>query len=846
MTGTSTASGKPATKYEDFDVQDILSKLTTQEKISLVSGTDFWHLAGVPRLGIPAIRTSDGPNGVRGTTFFNGVPAACLPCGTALGATWDADLIRKGGELMGHEAIAKGASVLLGPTVNMQRSPLGGRGFESFSEDPVLAGTLSAASVNGIQSTGVAATLKHFVCNDLEDKRMSSNSILSERALREVYLLPFQIAQRDAKPWAYMTAYNLVNGLHCSENPKLLQHILRDEWGFDGLTMSDWFGTYSTTESIKAGLDLEMPGPPGLRGKQVSKALSCGKLLQHHLDARVTEVLKLIKKVLPLQIPEGAQEQTIDSPQTASLLRSIAAQSLVLLKNDDAVLPLKKENTTAVIGPNAAFAAYSGGGSASLLPYYAVTPLEGIKAKSKDAQYELGAPGWKLLPLLSRAAKTSKGESGLDMKIFLDPPSKTDRKSIDDLHIRDTSIFLFDYKNPLLKTHLFYSDIDCTITPDETAEYEFSISVAGTAKLLVDGQVVVDNATKQYPGDSFFGVGTREEVGSIKLEAGKSYNVHVDFGSLPTLTYTKEGVTAFGAGGVRLGFHRKLDRKVEIERAVALAKKSDQVVLCVGLNSDWESEGYDRPHMDLPPGNDELVEAVLAANPNTAVVVQSGTPVTMPWASKAKAIVQAWYGGNETGNGIADVVFGDVNPGGKTSLSFPKRNEDNPAFLNYTSDDNRVFYGEDVYIGYRFYEKTKKDVLFPFGHGLSFTTFDIKSLAVKASDDSDDISVSVNVTNTGKIAGAEVVQVYVSPESPSINRPVKELKGFGKVSLQAGESKTVEVKLSKKYATSFYHEGRDAWVSEKGKYNVLVGNSSASTPLREVFEVGGTVVWKGL
>ncbi|KAK4610457.1 putative beta-glucosidase I [Fulvia fulva] len=833
-------------KYQDFDAEETLAKLTITEKTSLVSGTDFWHLAGIPRLGIPAIRTSDGPNGVRGTKFFNGVAAACLPCGTALGATWDKDLVQRGGELIGKECIAKGASISLGPTVNMQRSPLGGRGFESYSEDPVLAGHCAAAAVRGIQSTGVAATLKHFVCNDLEDKRMSSNSIVTERALREVYLLPFQIAQRDAKPWAYMTAYNLLNGLHCSENPKLLQDILRKEWGFDGMVMSDWFGTYSTTEALKAGLDLEMPGPPNLRGQQISLAMSCGKVLRHHLDARVREVLKLIKKLLPLQVEENAEETTIDSPETAALLRSIAAQSLILLKNEDSVLPYKKDKTTAVIGPNADFAAFSGGGSAALLPYYAVTPLDGVKSKTQNIQHELGAPGWKRLPLLSRVAKTNTGKSGLIMKFYLEPPTKSNRTAIDELHIRDTSIFLFDYKNPQLRTHLFYADVDCTFTPDETAEYEFSCSVAGTAKIFVDGKLVVDNMTKQRPGDSFFGIGTEEEIGSIQLEAGKDYAVHVEFGSLPTLTYKKEGVTAFGAGGVRLGCHRKVDTKVEIERAVALAKKVDQVVLCAGLNSDWESEGYDRDHMDLPPGSDELIEAVIAANPNTTVVVQSGTPVTMPWASKAKAIVQAWYGGNETGNAIADVVFGDVNPSGKLSLSFPKRNEDNPAFLNYKSDDNRVIYGEDVYIGYRFYEKTGREVLFPFGHGLSYTTFDTKNLAINATDDSDEITVTVDVSNTGKIPGSEVVQVYIAPQSPSINRPKKELKGFGKVFVEAGKTEKVEVKLLRKYATSFYHEGKDAWLSEKGKYTVLVGNSSANTSLSGELEVVKELVWKGL
>lgn len=747
---------------------------------------------------------------------------------------------------MGKEAIAKGASVLLGPTVNMQRSPLGGRGFESFSEDPVLAGNLCAASVNGIQSTGVAATPKHFVCNDLEDKRMSSNSILSERALREVYLLPFQITQRDAKPMALMTSYNLVNGTHASENPKLLQQTLREEWGFDGLVMSDWFGIYSTTEAIKAGLDLEMPGPSHLRGMQLGIALTCGKVLMHHLDARVTEVLKLIKRVLPLQIEENAKETTVDSPETAALLRSISAGSQVLLKNEGSILPFKKEKTTAVIGPNAAFAAYCGGGSASLLPYYAVSPLEGIQAKAKNVQYELGAPGWKRLPLLSKVAKLPSGQPGLTMKIFLDPPSKTDRTPLDEITITDTTVSLFDYTHPAVKTHLFYGDIDTTFSPEETYEYEFSCSVAGTAKIFVDGALVVDNMTKQRPGDSFFGSGTMEEIGSIHLEAGKTYNIHIEFGTLPTITFQRDGVTAFGAGGLRIGCYRKLDLPVEIERAVKLAKQVDQVVLVAGLNSDWESEGYDRVHMDLPPGSDDLISGVLAANSNTVIVNQSGTPVTMPWVDKAPAILQSWYGGNETGNAIADVIFGDVNPSGKLSLTFPRRNEDNPAFLNYTSDDNRVLYGEDVYIGYRFYDKTGVAPLFPFGHGLSYTTFSLENLHVAASDDKDDILITIDVFNTGAVSGAEVVQIYVSPVTPSIARPKKELKGFVKVEIPAGATKKAEVKLSKKYITSFYHEGRDAWISETGKYKVLVGTSSASTPVEGEVEVGKTLVWKGL
>ncbi|RMY04339.1 hypothetical protein D0868_06993 [Hortaea werneckii] len=828
-----------------FDVEYLLTQLTTDEKVALVSGVDFWHTASVPRLGIPAIRTSDGPNGVRGTKFFNGVPAAAFPCGTALAATWDKDLINKGGVLMGQEALAKGAAVILGPTINMQRGPLGGRGFESYSEDPVLAGDMAAATVNGIQSTGVVAAIKHFVANDLEDKRMASDSVVPPRALREIYLKPFQIAERDAKPGSYMTAYNKLNGTHCSEHEELLRGILRGEWQFDGLVMSDWFGTYSAAESVRAGLDLEMPGPTYVRGQQVKTALHSGKLLIHELDRCVREVLKLVERTLPLNLPEDAEEKTIDTPETAQMLRRVAAEGCVLLKNEKSLLPLDPSKKTAVIGGNAAVAAYCGGGSASLLPYHAVSPLDGIKAQAANVQYALGSPGWKRLPLLSLMSKSKSGEQGLHLTLYLEPHGTPGRKSFDSMRITDSNVLLADYKHPKKPADdTFYADIDCYIVPDETADYEFSCSVAGIAKIFVDGNLVVDNDTKQTPGDSFFGAGTIEEVSSCRLTAGEKHSVHVEFGTLPTQRLVKEGTTGFGAGGVRLGCYRKVDMADERRRAVECAKANDQVVLCIGLNGDWESEGYDRAHMDLPPGTDDLVRAVLAANPNTVVVNQSGTPVTMPWATEVSALLQAWYGGNETGHAIADVVFGKTNPSGKLSLSFPIRNEDNPAYLNFSSDENRVWYGEDVYIGYRFYEKIKKQVAFPFGHGLSYTTFKLDKLNVSA--DASTIKSTLTVTNTGSKDGAEVVQVYVAPVSPSIRRPIKELKGFTKCFLKAGESRQVQVSMSKKYSTSFWSEQRKEWICEKGEYEVLVGTSSQDTPLRGSISLPRTTYWSGL
>lgn len=604
------------------------------------------------------------------------------------------------------------------------------------------------------------------------------------------------------------------------------------------------FGTYSTSESIKAGLDLEMPGPSYIRGNLVNQALGCGKLGVHDVDKRVREVLKLVKKVEPLGIPENAPETTVDTPETSALLRSLASNGIVLMKNENNILPFNKNKSIAVIGPNAAYAAYCGGGSASLLPYYAISPLDGVRAQAPEAKYELGAPGWKNLPLMTRLTKTKGSTPGLTMKVFLDPPSETNRKPVDEVYVNNSDILLVDYKHPLVKTYLYWVELDGTFTPAETTEYDFSLTCAGTGKIFVNGECVVDNETHQRPGDSFFGAGTAEEIGTLRLEKGVTYDINVTFGSLPTMKFTSPGTTGFGAGGLRVGLERRAELETERERAVTLAKQVDQVILCAGLNKDWESEGYDREHMDLPPGSDDLIKAVLAANPNTAVVIQSGTPVTMPWLKDAPAVLQAWYGGNETGNAIADVVLGKTNPSGKLPLSFPVRNEDNPAFLNYKSERNRVLYGEDVYVGYRFYEKTMKEVAFPFGHGLSYSSFELKDLSVR--DDDLDVLVSASVSNTGKVDGAQVVQVYISQKNPSINRPKKELKGFSKVFVKAGESQTARITIPKKYAASFWDEARDAWIMEKDVYEVLVGDSSASTPLKADFRVSETSWWRGL
>lgn len=695
----------------------------------------------------------------------------------------------------------------------------------------------------GVQEEDIMTTPKHYVCNDQDNDRMGVNSIVTERALREIYLMPFMLAIKNAKPAAIMTAYNKVNGIHVCESSKMLA-VLRDEWKWNGVIMSDWGGTYSTSDAILAGLDLEMPGPTLWRGQALSHALIAKKVWPHVLDERVRNVLNLIKCSSKSGIPEDAQEKTLNRAEDQSLLRRLAAESVVLLKNKNDILPYSKEKTVAVIGPNAQVATYSGGGSATLLPYYTVTPLEGVSKKAKDVRFSQGAYGHKDLPLLGEQLRTANGHVGFTFKSYDKPVGVQDRKELDCLHLKNSAMFLIDYIIPNHGSSIYYVDIEGLFTPKESGTYDFGLMVQGTGQLFVDGKLVVDNTENQRPGTAFFGASTAEETGSVDMDAGKSYNVRVEFGTAPTAKGPLGSQISFGAGGLRIGGCLRIDVPKAIDAAVQLAKEVDQVVVFAGLNSDWESESFDRPNMDLPPYTDDLISKVLAANPNAAIVIQSGTPVTMPWADRAKALVHAWYGGNETGNGIADVLFGDVNPSGKLSLSFPRRLSDNPAYLNWGSEGGRVLYGEDVYVGYRYYDMLDRPALFPFGHGLSYTNFKFSDLEIRLTADT--IFVQVSIHNAGKRAGAEVAQVYISADNPSIRRPVKELKELKKIFLEPMEKAEIDVQMELKYATSFWDEGRDAWKVEEGAYTALVGNSSRGPFLDAKFEVGKSWWWTGL
>ena len=784
------------------------------------------------------------------------MPSACFPCGTALGSTFNKDLLTEAGKLMGDEAKAKGAHVLLGPCINMQRSPLGGRGFESLSEDPVLAGLGAAALVNGIQSKGIVSTIKHFVTNDQEHERMAVDSIVSERALREIYLLPFQLAVRDAYPKAFMTAYNKVNGTHLSENKRVLQEVLRGDWGWNGVVMSDWFGTYSTSDAVNAGLDLEMPGPSRWRGDLLEHVVSSRKVPTHVLDERVRNMLNLVNQTRESEIKEWAPELKNDTPETAAMLRKLAGEACVLFKNEKEALPLKKDKPVLLIGPNAKTAVICGGGSSSMAPYYTTSPWEGVEAKVKDKSkmgHAIGCYSHKELPLVSNqftVAADPKSKQGLIFRSFNEPPDVKGRKAVDEILLTNTYSMLMDYKSPNLNSSLWYADVEGYFQADQTGEYELGLCIYGTGNLYVDGKLLIDNTTKQEQGTVFFGCGTVEEKGTVHMVKGKTYHIKLSFASAPTSKLDGSGVPQFGGGGFRIGGAWVLDMGDTIAEAVEMAKKYEQVVICAGLNQDWEGEGADRVDMKLPGRMDDLIASVAEANKETVVVMQTGTPVEMPWLDKVAGLVQAWYGGNETGNAIADVLFGDVNPSGRSSLTWPKRVEDNPAYYNYRSEGGRVLYGEDVYVGYRHYETVKRDVNFMFGQGLSYTTFELSGLKVSKEGEDDltaKVHASLNVKNTGKRDGQEVVQVWVRPCSPGIRRPPRELKGFSKVSVKAGSTQAVQIDIPVKYAMAYWDEIRESWVVEAGSYDIEVCDGMGrQESLMSNIEIEETVWWNGI
>ncbi len=678
--------------------------MTLEEKAGLCSGIDDWHTMPIERLGIPSIMMTDGPHGVRkeiegaekGLTSTPSHPATCFPTACAVACSWDIELMQKLGEALGEECAASGVSILLGPGVNIKRSPLCGRNFEYYSEDPYLSGKLAAGFITGVQSRGIGVSLKHFAANNQETQRLTTDTIIDERTLREIYLPNFEIPIKEAKPWTVMCAYNKLHGEFCSENKTLLTDILRDEWGFDGFVMSDWGAVNERDDGVLAGLDLEMPSGGEDSLNKIVAAVNSGKLPESVLDLAVGRILE--------KIFEGAASKhecaSYDKQANHNLARSIAGESMVLLKNDG-VLPLERKGSLAVIGAFAVKPRIQGGGSSHINPTMLSVPLKEIKKSAGSFVTVTYCEGYNL--------------------------------------------------------------------DEEQSE---------------------------------------------------------DFGT---------------------GFESVCDTPDEklINEAAEAAASADKTILFLGLPDMFESEGYDRTNMRLPQGQLELLDAVAANAKNIVVVLLNGSPIEMPWLGNVGGVLEAYLGGQATGGAVADILFGDVNPSGKLAETFPSKVSDNPSYLYFPGSRNKAEYREGIFVGYRYYEKKQLEPLFPFGFGLSYTSFVYTGIETSSDeiDERETLTVSVTVKNTGLVAGKEIVQVYVRDVNSTVPRPEKELKSFVKVALEPNEEKTVSVALDKR-AFAFWDEESGDWRVETGEFEILAGGSSADTPLKKTVTVNSSYTKK--
>jgi beta-glucosidase len=665
------------------DVKNIIAQLALEEKAALCTGINAWQTVPIERLGIPSLTMADGPHGVRrvvdpGELMSQSTPATCFPTASALAATWDVDLLHTLGEALADECIALGVDVVLGPGNNMKRTPLCGRNFEYFSEDPFLGGELAASFIQGVQSKGVGTSLKHYAVNNQESQRFVIDAELDERTLREIYLAGFEQAVKKARPWTVMCAYNRLNGTYCSEHRRLLTDILRDEWGFDGFVVSDWGAVHDRVAALAGGLELEMPGPREDRVQSVIKAVNGGELDEALLDVAVERLLNIVFKAAETE--KG--HKTLDVEAHHALARKIAGEAIVLLKNEDNLLPLQNVGKIAVIGKSAKEPYIQGGGSSRINPTKVDIPFKELE------------------------------------------------------------------------------------------------KLAGKAELLyADGYALEE------------------------------------------------------------GFDQTL-----IDAAVAAAAQAEVALLFVALPSSKESEGYDRDDIDFTEQQIALIKAITATQPRTVVILNSGSAVAMSeWIGGTAAVLEAWMMGQAGGGGVADVLFGKVNPSGRLAETFPLKLADTPAFLNFPGENGVVRYGEGLFIGYRYYDAKETDVLFPFGYGLSYTTFAYDNLRVSAKSlkNVDSLDVSVAVTNTGAVIGKESVQVYVHDHESRLVRPYKELKGFAKVELEPGETKTVTITLDER-AFAYYDPAYEQWITESGEFDVLVGSSAADIHLKATVRLEST------
>lgn len=817
MAGATDGAGPEA------EIERLIGEMTLDEKASLTAGMSLWYVPAVERLGIPSLKVSDGPSGVRGDSLV-GRRSLSFPCGMAVGSTWNPELAGRMGEALAAEARSKNVHVLLGPTVCIVRTPLAGRTFESFSEDPLLTARIAVAYVRGVQDGGVACCIKHFACNDQEHERMTISAEVDERTLHEIHLVAFEQAVREAGVWSVMTAYNKVNGTYCGEHPDLIGGILRDEWGFDGLVMSDWFGTHSTAPAARAGLDLEMPGPSAWLGPSLAAAVRSGEIGESVVDGQVRHMLRLMGRVGVLggdAVPSDEREE--DDPDRRAVARRLATEGTVLLVNDG-LLPLDLESvaTVAVIGANARQTAM-GGGSSEVTPHRRRSVPEALSERLPDAavSYEVGCRIDRGLPPVDLRLVDA---DGFTVEYFDNADLAGTAVATGSAHA--ARIMWIGPPQPGLAIGACSVRIRGRFTPDAAGAWRLGLESAGRSVLRLDGDVVVDN-TDPARGQGFYGAGSAPVEVTVDLAAGRTYDLAVEVwprsASSPIM-------------GARIGASPP-DTGDEFERAVAAAANADVAIVVVGSNTEWESEGHDRPDLSLPGRQRELVEAVIEANPRTVVVVNAGSPVEMPWADRAAAVLMAWYPGEEGADALADIVVGRSEPSGRLPVTFPVRAEDGPAGLGmegvrYPGVEGRVEYGEGVLVGYRFYETSRLAPRFEFGFGLSYGEITYEAVEV------DGERAVVRLRNKGARPGTEVVQAYVRAPEALVRRPERELVGFAKVSIDPEAVVTVEIPLGAA-AFRYWDAENHGWRSDPGRYEILVGASSRDIRDRSEIEWHG-------
>ncbi|MER7081529.1 beta-glucosidase [Saccharopolyspora kobensis] len=795
----------------DAAIAAALAELDLDAKARLLAGRGMWSLPALPEIGLAPLVMSDGPIGVRGVRWSASDPSIALPSPTALAATWDPELARRAGHLLAQEARRKGVHVLLAPTVNLHRSPLGGRHFECYSEDPHLTGEIGTGYVRGVQEGGVGTTVKHFVANDAETERFTVDNIVGERALRELYLAPFEAIVKQARPWGVMAAYNSVNGPTMTEHAGLQNEVLRGEWGFDGCIVSDWFAARHTARAIRGGLDIAMPGPRTVYGEALAAAVRAGDVDESLVDDAVRNVLRLAARVgalegVPAAVPPEQRPDRIDGH---ALAREIAHRAFVLVRNENRALPLQPSADVAVIGRAARDARVLGGGSAQVFPDRVVSPLDGLRAALPDVTFAVGTEindeltaagtGFALRAVVRDADGRVLGEEALPNGMVQWHGDFPEGVRYDELH----SV-----------------EITGTFTPQDSGKHTFGTKGLGGFELTVAGAVVFDgehSADGRDPFDVFFDAPVpRAEV---ELTAGEAVEVSL----VNVVPKTTAALDSIAVGLAHRGPQR--DAEELLDEAVAAARAAGTAIVVVATTDRVESEGFDRTSLRLPGRQDELVRRVAAVNPNTVVVVNSGSPVEMPWRDDVAAVLLSWFPGQEAGAALADVLLGVEEPGGRLPTTWPTQLADAPV-TRVSPTDGRLHYDEGVFIGYRAWQRAGTAPAYCFGHGLGYTDWHYESAELTAPEGPDELArITVRVRNTGDRAGREVLQVYLAvPEADAVERPARRLAGFASVTAEPGATAEATIALPRR-AAEIWDESAGAWRLIPGTYTAETGHS---------------------